>query len=72
MIGVLTGNVNILPTLLNTEPYSDVISTLFNRGDTLLEEMKEKGTDQSNEDTVIRWNNVMSLIEQSISAVNDM
>ena len=63
---------NILPTLLNTEPYSDVISTLFNRGDTLLEEMKEKGTDQSNEDTVIRWNNVMSLIEQSISAVNDM
>lgn len=63
---------NILPTLLNTEPYSDVISTLFNRGDTLLDEMKEKGTDQSNEDTVIRWNNVMSLIEQSISAVNDM
>lgn len=63
---------NILPTLLNTEPYSDVISTLFNRGDALLEELKEKDIDHNNEDTVIRWNNVMSLIEQSVSAVNDM
>ena len=32
----------------------------------------EKDVDHNNEDTVIRWNNVMSLIEQSVSAVNDM
>ena len=35
-------------------------------------ELKEKDVDHNNEDTVIRWNNVMSLIEQSVSAVNDM
>ena len=63
---------NILPTLLNTEPYSDVIATLFNRGDQLLSELKEKDVDHTNEETIIRWNNVMSLIEQSVSAGSDV
>lgn len=63
---------SILPTLLNTEPYSDVIATLFNRGDQLLSELKEKDVDHTNEETIIRWNNVMSLIEQSVSAGSDV
>ena len=63
---------NILPTLLNTEPYSDVIATLFNRGDQLLSELKEKDVDHTNEETIIRWNYVMSLIEQSVSAGSDV
>lgn len=59
--------IQILPALLNTEPYSDVIVTLFNRGEELLNEVKEKDKDHENEELIIRWTNVMKLFEDSIA-----
>ena len=56
--------VNILPGLLNTEPYSYVFVTLFSRGYGIFEVVDEK---HENEEVIIRWNNVMSLLEQSIA-----
>jgi len=59
--------VNILPGLLNTEPYSNVIVTLFSRGDALLHILEVADEKHENEEVIIRWNNVMSLLEQSIA-----
>ena len=39
---ILDATVNILTGLLNAEPYSAVIVTLFRRGDELLKELQEK------------------------------
>ena len=59
--------INILPGLLNTEPYSDVVVTLFSRGDELLNALEVTDENHENEEVIIRWNNVMSLLEQSIA-----
>lgn len=64
--------IKILPALLNTEPYSDVIVTLFNRGEELLNTVKQEDNQHENEELVIRWTNVMKLLEESIAEENEM
>ena len=64
---ILDATVNILTGLLNAEPYSAVIVTLFRRGDELLKELQEMESTQEIEEMALRWNTVMSLLEQSIA-----
>lgn len=64
---LLDFTVNILTGLLNAEPYSAVVVTLFRRGDELLKELQEMESTQEIEEMVLRWNTVMSLLEQSIA-----
>ena len=64
---ILDAPVNILTGLLNAEPYSAVIVTLFRRGDELLKELQEMESTQEIEEMALRWNTVMSLLEQSIA-----
>lgn len=64
---ILDATVNILTGLLNAEPYSAVIVTLFRRGDELLKELQEMESTQEIEEMTLRWNTVMSLLEQSIA-----
>lgn len=63
---------NILPGLLSTESYSEIIEILFSRGDELLNVLQEKDENHEMEEVVIRWKNVMSLIEDSIEVEEDM
>ena len=64
---LLDSTVNILTGLLNAEPYSAVIVTLFRRGDELLKELQQMESTQEIEEMTLRWNTVMSLLEQSIA-----
>ena len=64
---ILDATVNILTGLLNAEPYSAVIVTLFRRCDELLKELQEMESTQEIEEMALRWNTVMSLLEQSIA-----
>ena len=64
---LLDATVNILTGLLNAEPYSAVVVTLFRRGDELLKELQEMESTQEIEEMTLRWNTVMSLLEQSIA-----
>ena len=64
---ILDATVNILTGLLNAEPYSPVIVTLIRRGDELLKELQEMESTQEIEEMALRWNTVMSLLEQSIA-----
>ena len=64
---ILDATVNILTGLLNAEPYSAVIVTLFRRGDELLKELQEMESTQEIEEMALRWTTVMSLLEQSIA-----
>ena len=64
---ILDATVNILTGLLNAEPNSAVIVTLFRRGDELLKELQEMESTQEIEEMALRWNTVMSLLEQSIA-----
>ena len=64
---ILDATVNILTGLLNAEPYSAVIVTLFRRGDELLKELQEMESTQEIEEMALRWNTVMSLLEQAIA-----
>ena len=64
---ILDATVNILTGLLNAEPYSAVIVTLFRRGDELLKELQEMESTQEIEEMALRWNTVMSLLGQSIA-----
>ena len=67
-----TCTVNILPGLLSTESYSEIIEILFSRGDELLNVLQEKDENHEMEEVVIRWKNVMSLIEESIEVEEEM
>ena len=64
---ILDATVNILTGLLNAEPYSAVIVTLFRRGDELLKELQEMESTQEIEEMALRWNTGMSLVEQAIA-----
>ena len=63
---------NILPGLLNTESYSEIIEILFSRGDELLKDIEENDEDHEMEEVLIRWKNAMSLIEESIEVEEEM
>ena len=68
----LHSTLNILPGLLSTESYSEVIEILFSRGDEFLNALQEKDENHEMEEVVIRWKNVMSLIEDSIEEEEEM
>ena len=51
---ILDATVNILTGLLNAEPYSAVIVTLFRRGDELLKELQEMESTQEIEEMALK------------------
>lgn len=64
--------VKFLPGLLKEDMYAGLIETLFQRGEELLTELKEKDEKHEMEEVIIRWTNVMELIEESIPVDEDM
>ena len=58
---------NILPALLNTEPYADVIGTLINKGEEMANALEDK-----EDEAFVKWTNLINLLQELINEQNDM
>ena len=58
--------VSILPALLSTEPYSNIMDTLINRGEELANAV---GNEEDEE--YVKWTEIINLLQQLINEQNE-
>ena len=62
----MTCTVNILPALLNTDPYAEVIGTLINRGEEMANALENK-----EDEAFVKWTDIINLLQELINEQND-